>query len=143
MSLPTRTRGVFQPLNCPAPPYNSAQNPNFATYAQRNPNFPLNKGSNFSQIIQGAANNTIFTNVNNANQAIKNTGTLTQPYQMFKSNQERIAYLQAQVQAQSRAMAMNYGTATGNPPQFPSPTSCQVCNSLFSIINGGPCCSCS
>ena len=131
----TRQRGVFQPLNCPAPPYNAPQNPNFATYAQRNPNFPLNTGSNFSQIIQGAANNTIFTNINNTNQAIKDTGTLTQPYQMFKSNQERIAYLQAQVQAQSRAMAMNYGTATGNPPSFSSPTSCQVCNSLFSIIN--------
>jgi hypothetical protein len=132
----------YQPTLCPAPPYNAPQNPNFATNAQRNPNFPLQTGSNFSQIIQGRASNAIFTNVNNQNQAIKATGTTTQPYQMFKSNQERIAYIQAQVQAQSRAMAMNYGTATGNPPAYAAPTSCQVCNSLFSIINGGPCCSC-
>ncbi len=132
----------YQPTGCPAPPYNSPQNPNYATNAQRNPVFPLNSGSNFSQIIRGRTNNTIFENINQANQAIKASGSTTQPYVMFKSNQERIAYLQAQIQAGSRVQAMNYGTVTGNPPQFSTPTCCQVCNSLFAIINGAPECSC-
>ncbi len=132
----------YQPTTCPAAPYNAPQNPNYATYAQRNPNFPLNSGSNFSQIINGQMSNTIFENINSSNQAIKATGTTTAPYVMFKSNQERIAYLQAQVQAQSRVQAMIYGTAISNPPTFDAPTTCQVCNSVFSIING-TCCDCS
>ena len=131
----------YQPTNCPTSPYNAPQNPNYATNAQRNPNFPLNTGSDFSQIIRGQMSNTIFENINSSNQAIKATGTTTAPYVMFKSNQERIAYLQAQVQAQSRVQAMNYGTATARPPAFDAPTVCQVCNSLFSIING-TCCGC-
>ncbi len=132
----------YQPTTCPTAPYNAPQNPNYATYAQRNPNFPLNTGSNFSQIIGGQMSNTIFENINAANQAIKATGSKTTPYVMFKSNQERIAYLQAQVQAQSRVQAMNYGTMTCRPPKYDSPTCCQVCNSLFSIINGSGTCSC-
>lgn len=130
----------YLPLDCPAPPYNAPQNPNFATNAQRYPSFPFNTGSNFSQLISSQASNAIFTNVNNANQAIKATGTKTQPYVMFKSNQERILYMQAQIQAQSRQMAMTYGTETGNLPAFATPTRCQVCNNLFSIINDGPTC---
>jgi hypothetical protein len=136
----------YQPTTCPAPPYNAPQNTNYATNAQRNPSFPLNTGSDFNQIIRGQMNNTIFQNINQKNQAIKDANTATgavQPYLMFKSNQERIAYLQAQVQAQSRVQAMNYGTATGNPPAFQTPTTCQICNSVFSIINNGPCCDCS
>ncbi len=133
----------YQPTSCPAPPYNAPQNSNYATNAQRDPNFPLNSGSNFSQTIRGRMNNTIFQNINTTNQAIKDTGSTTLPYMMFKSNQDRIAYLQAQIQAGSRIQAMNYGTLIGNPPEFSTPSTCQLCNSLFSIINGtGPCCNC-
>jgi hypothetical protein len=124
----------YQPQLCPAPPYNAPSNPNFSTYAQRNPNFPLNTGSNYSQVVSNNANNTIYEHINQKNAAIKAANS-TQPYVMFKSQQERIAYTQAQIAAQSRQQAMRF-----MPPAFPTPTQCQVCNGLFNIINNQPHC---
>jgi hypothetical protein len=129
----------YQSQICPAPPYNSIQNPNFATYAQTNPNFPLNSGSNHSQIVSSNTNNSYFNYINTKNAQIKNSGS-TQPFVLFKTDRERIMYLQAQMTAQTRQKAMVAGTEVLNPPQFPAPTPCQVCNNVFSIINGGPIC---
>jgi hypothetical protein len=124
----------YQTDLCPAPPYNAPQNPNFPTYAQRNPNFPLNSGSNHSQIVSNNANNSYYNHINQQNAAIKASGS-NQPYVMFKTQQERIMYTQAQMVAQSRQQAMKYGT-----PEFATPTECQVCTNLFNIINNNPSC---
>ena len=129
----------YQPQICPAPPYNSIQNPNFATYAQTNPNFPLNSGSNHSQVVSNNTNNSYFNYINVQNAQIKNSGS-TQPYVLFKTERERMMYLQGQTTAQTRQKAMVGGSEVLHPAQFASPTACQVCNNVFSIINGGPTC---
>ena len=116
---------------CPAPPYNAVQNVNFATNAQRAPNFPYNSGSNHSQLTGNTAANTIFTNINSENQAIVDSG-LNVPYKLFRSEQERIAYLQGQMAAQTRAIAVSRAPI---PPVFSTPTACQLCTNVFAIIN--------
>ncbi len=124
----------FQPLGCVAAPYNSIQNPNYATNAQSNINFPLNTGSNHSQVVSNIANTVLFNNINDTNKAIKASGS-TQPYMMFKSDQDRLKYIQAQSVAQTRVMAMTGGAAVGRPAAASAPTTSQVCNNVFSIIN--------
>jgi hypothetical protein len=129
------TAPPFQPQICPAAPYNSLINPNFATYAQLSPNFPLNTGSNHSQVVSNTGNNTYFNHINAQNAAIKASGS-TQPYVMFKTQQERMMYIQGQMAAQTRKMAMVTGAQVGNPAANPVPTANQVCDNVFSIING-------
>lgn len=120
---------------CPQAPYNSIVNPNYATNAQRDPNFPLNEGSNQSQIAYNNAANSYFEYINSTNTAIKATGTKTQPYVMFKTDRERLMYINGQNNAQSRVQAINAGTTIGRPPAYPTPTTSQLCNNVFSIIN--------
>jgi hypothetical protein len=116
---------------CPAPPYNAVQNVNFATNAQRAPNFPYNRGSNQSQLTGNANANTIYTNINMENQAIVDSGS-NKPFKLFRSEQERIAYLQGQMAAQTRAIAV---TQAPIPPAFPTPTADELCTNVFAIIN--------
>lgn len=126
----------YQQVSCPAAPVNTIQNPNYATNAQSNVNFVLNQGSNHSQIVNNMSNTVLYNNVNTVNSAIKTSGS-TQPYMMFKSDQDRIRYLQAQSASSSRAIAMNNGAAIGQPAAFPAPTSSQLSINLFNnIING-------
>lgn len=120
---------------CPQAPYNSIVNPNYATNAQRDPNFPLNEGSDMSQITYSNAANSYFENINAKNKAIKATGSTTQPYVMFKTDRERLMYITGQMNAQSRIQAINAGTAIGKPPAYSTPTNSQLCNNVFSIIN--------
>lgn len=125
----------YQPTSCVAAPYNTIQNPNYATNAQSNINFPLNTGSNHSQVVSNIANTVLFNNINDTNKAIKATGSTTQSYMMFKSDQDRLKYIQAQSVAQTRVMAMNGGAAVGYPAAAATPTVGQICNNVFSIIN--------
>ncbi len=124
----------YQPTSCPAAPVNTIQNPNYATNAQSNVNFVLNQGSNHSQIVNNMANTVLYNNINTVNSAIKASGS-GQPYMTFKSEQDRIRYIQAQSAARSRAIAMNQGAAVGNPAAAATPTASQICTNVFSIIN--------
>jgi hypothetical protein len=118
----------FQPQVCPAPPYNSEQNPNFGQYASTQPQFPLHSGSNASQLFRSNANNTLYNSINSQNAQIKalNGTTNNIPYRFFKSDQERIMYLQGQMNAQTRSKAAypNQPTPAGVP-----------CTSLYSSVN--------
>jgi hypothetical protein len=124
----------YSPVYCPAPPYNATQNVNFATNAQRAPNFPYNRGSNQSQIVGQAHATTIYNYINKANQELVSSGS-TQPYKLFKTEQERIAYLQGQMAAQTRAIALTTPPPIVAPPAFPTPTAQQLCTNVFAIIN--------
>lgn len=106
----------------PAPPYNSAKNPYYATYQSLatdpytgapnqnytfdlnlpnnnaftlNPQNPLNAGSNASQIVQLNEAKTIFNNVNIANAVSQNTLQPQVANIKFKSFREQALYLQA------------------------------------------------
>jgi hypothetical protein len=78
---------------------------------------------------------TYFNHINAQNAAIKASGS-TQPYVMFKTQQERMMYIQGQMAAQTRKMAMVAGSQVGNPAANQVPTANQVCDNVFSIING-------
>ena len=121
----------YSPVLCPAPPYNAVQNINFATNAQRDPNFPYNSGSNHSQLTGNTNSNMIYNFINQVNQGLVTSGS-TQPYRLFRYEQERIAYLQGQMAAQTRSIAV---TQAPVPPAFPTPTAQQLCTSVFAIIN--------
>lgn len=115
----------------PAPPYNSQQNPNYATFAQRYPTFPLDTSSNQAQVTNLLASNTIFNSINSINSTIKSSGSTTMPYVLFKSERERIQYLQGQATAQRKALAMTTGV-----PAFSTPTAESYTQTVFGIING-------
>jgi len=92
---------------CPMPPYNSPQNPNFSTFANQ-PQFPLNVGANAQQVQQNVAALGYFTGINQQVNAVVNAnynnGT-TLPYPTFKSQGERILYMQGQTVAAAKAIA--------------------------------------
>lgn len=97
---------------CPGPPYN-ATNFNEAnsstlivlkSYAHTSPNYPWNTGSNAQQIYRSQQNITYF---NNLNQQTINIRTLngsngTVPYPQFKTQAERLMYIQGQTLTAAR-----------------------------------------
>lgn len=125
----------FQPLDTPAPPYNSPANHNYAVNGQILPNFPLNAGSNHSQVVRNTQVNSYFQYINSENQYIKNISSASNqpiPYKMFKSEQDRIKYLQGQRNASQRAEAVAFGVPSS---PFPTPTAEQLCTNVNQIIN--------
>jgi hypothetical protein len=92
---------------CPMPPYNSPQNPNYSTFANQ-PQFPLDAGSNTKQVQQNVAALGYFTALNQRVNAVVttnfNSGTKL-PYPTFKSQGERIFYIQGQMIANAKAIA--------------------------------------
>lgn len=94
----------FPPSSTPVPNYVALISPNmnfnlsasdnrFTTY----PNYPLNRGSNASEISRLAEARSLFNHVNTANHVIAyGSGALQgRPYVTFKSDQDRIKYIQA------------------------------------------------
>jgi hypothetical protein len=128
MSFPPPPYDMQDPA---APPYNSQQNPNYATFAQRYPVFPLDSSSNQSQVASLLASNTLFNSINAINSTIKSSGSTTMPYVLFKTERERIQYLQGQATSQRKALAMSTGT-----PAFSTPTASSFTTTVFGIING-------
>lgn len=90
---------VYQVL--PTAPYTGAANPTYAQYSQfpnnnafsLNPQYPVPQGSNASQVVTNTAGKTVFNNLNVVNQVQQGTN---QPIIRFKSDQERMLYLQGQ-----------------------------------------------
>ena len=94
---------------CPMPPYNSVLNPNFSTFSNQ-PQFPLNQGSNARQVQQNIQALSYFVGLNNqvSNTVAQNKANGTSvPYLTFKSQGERILYMQGQAIAAAKAPTTN------------------------------------
>ncbi len=122
---------------CPAPPYNAtnftnANAPVYSTlisYANNSPNYPWNTGSNAQQIYRSQQNITYFNALNQQTQAVKSAnmmGGFQQPYPQFKSQAERLMY----IQGQSLTAARNQ--MTGQNPSGPAGV---PCSTIYGIIN--------
>lgn len=95
--------------SCPMPPYNSVLNPNFSTFSNQ-PQFPLNQGSNARQVQQNIQALSYFVGLNNqvSNTVAQNNANGTRaPYVTFKSQGERILYMQGQAIAAAKAPTTN------------------------------------
>ncbi len=126
----------FNPQICPAPPYNAT---NFTpanavvystlvSYANNSPNFPWNTGTDAQQIYRSKQNTVYFNTLNQQTQAIKtqNGSTGQIPYPVFKSDAERLMY----IQGMSLTAARN--RVTGTNPSAPMGV---PCSTIYEIIN--------
>lgn len=121
---------------CPGPPYNTTNfNNNNSTifnalksYASNSPNYPWATGSNAQQIYRSNQNVSYFNNINQQTQAVKTANGLggNQPYPQFKSQTERLMY----IQGQSLTAARNQ--ITGQNPSVPAGV---PCSTIYGIIN--------
>ncbi len=126
----------FQSQVCPAPPYNatnftSANSVEFATlqgYARNQPQDPWAPGSNAQQIYRSDQNITYFNNLNLQTQGVKtaNGSTGTRPYPVFKTDRERMMYIQGMSLTASR------NQITGVNPSGPAGV---PCSTIYQIIN--------
>jgi hypothetical protein len=129
----------FEDQICPAPPYNATNftpesGPIYNTlvsYAKNAPNYPWASGTDAQQIYRSMQNVTYFNNLNLQTQAIKtqnNTlgSAFNIPYPKFKSEAERIMYIQGQSLTASR------NQITGQNPSAPAGV---PCSTIYSIIN--------
>ena len=137
MSLPFQ--GPNTPENnqpCPLPPYNATNftraNPiifsTLVSNAKNQPQYPLPVGSYASQIFRNNQNITYFNSLNRQTQAIKSTNVGTPvniPYPQFRSEAERIMYLQGQTMTAAR------NQITGQNPSAPAGV---PCSSIYGII---------
>ena len=126
----------FNPQDCPAPPYNATNfntgNPTIlstlVSYANNAPNYPWNTGSNAQQIYRSKQNITYFNALNQQTQGIKTingpSGKL--PYPTFKSDAERLMYIQG------RALTSARNQITGQNPSAPMGV---PCSTIYGIIN--------
>jgi hypothetical protein len=126
----------FNPQICPAPPYNAT---NFTSknslelstlvgYANNSPNYPWATGSNAQQIYRSNQYVSYFTNINQKTQAIRtaNGSGGTQPYPQFKTQTERLMYIQGQALTAAR------NQITGQNPSAPAGV---PCSTIYGIIN--------
>jgi hypothetical protein len=124
---------------CPAPPYNATNftpaNPEvFSTlvsYANNSPNYPWATGSNAQQIYRSKQDISFFTSLNQQTQAVKtqnnSLGVAFQlPYPRFKSDAERLMYIQGQTLTAAR------NKMTGQNPSAPAGV---PCSTIYGIIN--------
>ena len=120
-----------------APPYNAtnftpANAPEYSTlvrYANTSPNYPWNTGSNAQQIYKNQQNVTYFNTLNQQTQAVRslnNTLNSYIPYPTFKTDKERLMYIQGQSATASR------NQMTGNNPSVPAGV---PCSTIYGIIN--------
>jgi hypothetical protein len=121
---------------CNVPPYNATNfTPsnisifsNLVKYAGTQPQYPLNTGSNASQIYNSKANISYFNSLNQQTLGVKtaNGSTGQQPYPVFRSDKERLMY----IQGMSLTSARN--KITGNNPSAPMGV---PCSTIYQIIN--------
>jgi hypothetical protein len=118
------------------PPYNAtnftpANAPVFSTivsFANNSPNYPWNAGSDAQQIYRSQQNISYFNTLNQKTQAIKtaNGSTGNAPYPQFRSQAERLMYIQGQTLTASR------NQITGQNPSGPAGV---PCSTIYGIIN--------
>ena len=123
----------FQSQICPAPPYNATNftsaNPvefnTLVSYANNSPNYPWNTGSNAQQIYRSKQDISYFNSLNQQTINVKNSST-TQPYPVFKTDKERLMYIQGMALTAAR------NRITGNNPSSPAGV---PCSTIYQIIN--------
>jgi hypothetical protein len=126
----------FNPQICPAPPYNatnftsknSLELSTLVSYANNSPNYPWATGSNAQQIYRSNQYVSYFTNINQKTQAIRTANGFggTQPYPQFKTQTERLMYIQGQALTAAR------NQITGQNPSAPAGV---PCSTIYGIIN--------
>lgn len=126
----------FQTQVCPAPPYNAnnftpANSVEFNTlksYANNSPQFPWATGSNAQQIYRTTQDVSYFNSVNQKTIAVKDitTSNSLPPYPVFKTDRERLMYIQGQAYTAAR------NRVTGNNPSAPMGV---PCSTIYQIIN--------
>ena len=143
MSLSTCSSSLpppYQELTPVAPPYNAqnftAENgPIYNTlqsYAHNSPNYPLPQDSNQDMVQRNRANIAYFVNMNNQTAYIKtlnNTTPNRAPYPQFRSEAEKIMYIQGM------AMTAARNAFTGQNPSSPAGV---PCSTIYGIINSSP-----
>jgi|688.fasta_scaffold47811_2 hypothetical protein len=137
-ALPPSGRSTvpYQSQTCPAPPYNAtnftpANSAEFATlqnYARTQPQYPWSSGSNAQQIYRSQQNITYFNNINQQTQAIRTANGIVgnQPYPQFKTQTERLMYIQGMTLTAAR------NQITGQNPSGPAGV---PCSTIYQIIN--------
>lgn len=118
------------------PPYNatnftSANAPVFSTlvsFAKNSPNYPWNTGTDAQQIYRSQQNVSYFNTLNQKTQAVKtaNGSFGNQPYPQFKTQAERLMYIQGQALTAAR------NQITGQNPSGPAGV---PCSTIYGIIN--------
>jgi hypothetical protein len=121
---------------CPAPPYNATNfteaNPivlsTLISYANNSPNYPWNTGIDAQQIYRSKQNVSYFNTLNQQTQTIKtaNGSTGNVPYPQFKTQAERLMYIQGQALTAAR------NQITGQNPSAPAGV---PCSTIYGIIN--------
>ena len=124
---------------CPMPPYNTnnfnSDSPTiFSTlqsYARTQPQFPLPPGSNARQITENQANVAYFNYINQQTIATKNQNGAPSfanaPYPQFKSEGERLKYIQGKNTTAARTAITGLNPA--KPAGVPLSTIYQIINS--------------
>jgi hypothetical protein len=136
LPLTGRSTVPYQSQICPAAPYNAtnftpANSVEFATlqnYARTQPQYPWNTGSNAQQIYRSQQNITYFNNINQQTQAIRTANGIVgnQPYPQFKTQAERLMYIQGMTLTAAR------NKMTGQNPSGPAGV---PCSTIYQIIN--------
>jgi hypothetical protein len=121
---------------CIGPPYNATNfttaNPTvlstLVSYANNSPNYPWATGTDAQQIYRSRQNVVYFNSLNQQTLGVKtaNGSTGQQPYPVFKSDKERLMY----IQGMSLTSARN--RITGNNPSAPMGV---PCSTIYQIIN--------
>jgi hypothetical protein len=123
---------------CPVPPYNTLNfNSNspviFSTlqsFAQTSPNYPLPVGSNARLVAENQANVAYFNAINQQTINIRSSvqsGIVNLPYPQFKSEGERMKYIQGKATTAARSILV--------PNQNPVGTAGVPLSTIYQIIN--------
>ena len=124
----------YSETTCIGPPYNATNftsaNPTvlstLVSYANNSPNYPWATGTDAQQIYTSRQNIIYFNSLNQQTLAVKGSGTNYQPYPVFKTDRERLMY----IQGMSLTSARN--KMTGNNPSAPMGV---PCSTIYQIIN--------
>ena len=116
----------------PAPPYNAtnfnsksgAVFQTLQTYAATSPQYPLPKGSNARQIYENTQNVAYFSALNQ--KALNQKNQVGVPYPVFRSESDRLKYLQGQYSSAAR------NQITGQNPSIPAGV---PVSTLYQILN--------
>ena len=116
----------YSETTCIGPPYNatnftSANSTVLSTlqsYANNSPNYPWDTGTNAQQIYRSRQNITYFTGLNQQTLGVKaaNGSTGKQPYPVFKSDTERLMYIQGMSLTSAGAFVKLTGAAPVSLP---------------------------
>ncbi len=126
----------FSDASCVGPPYNATNfnsaNPTILStlqfYASNSPNYPWATGTDAQQIYTSRQNITYFNALNQQTLAVKAANGINglQPYPVFKSDRERLMYIQGMALTSAR------NQITGRNPSAPAGV---PCSTIYQIIN--------